>query len=83
LDLDLPTYASCIAGIIEVNNHAQLICWDGVLLLFCSQWPPSLILLISTSKVAMITGVSHHIWLLSSFIITFKEMAPGPWERHF
>jgi hypothetical protein len=25
-----PKYASCIAGITGVHNHAQLVCWEGI-----------------------------------------------------
>jgi hypothetical protein len=36
LDYDSPICASHIARIIEMNHHAWNICWDGVLLTFCS-----------------------------------------------
>jgi hypothetical protein len=39
----------------------------GSLKLFCLGWPPTAILLISSSHVARITGVSHHTQLSDLF----------------
>jgi hypothetical protein len=47
------------------HHHAQLFCWDGVFLIFCSHWPWNVILPIS--GVAGITGVGHRAWLYGSF----------------
>jgi hypothetical protein len=48
-----------IAGIIEIKQHAKLICCDGVLLTFILGWPGTAILQISTSQVVWMAGVSH------------------------
>jgi hypothetical protein len=58
LDCDPPIDASCLAGIIEVNHHAWLACWEGVSLTFSPCWPATAIL--PSSWVARITGMSHH-----------------------
>jgi hypothetical protein len=50
-------YISPIARITDVNLHAQLVCWDGVLLTFFFPW--TAILLISTSWVGGITEGQH------------------------
>jgi hypothetical protein len=42
--------------------HLAFYHWDGVSQTFCHSWPQTVILLISTSQVARITGVSHHVW---------------------
>jgi hypothetical protein len=34
LDLNRPTYTSCVTEITSFSNHTQLICWDGVSLAF-------------------------------------------------
>jgi hypothetical protein len=57
----LPT-ASHIAGV--VGACLQLVCWDEDLLTFCLDWPWTVILPVSASLVARITGVSHHIQLV-------------------
>jgi hypothetical protein len=38
-DYDHPTYVFCIIGITDMLQHNCLICWDRVLLTFCSGWP--------------------------------------------
>jgi hypothetical protein len=67
LDHDPPNYDACIAGMICVwhgmigmYHYTQLIDWDGGLANFCPCWSWAMILLISTSCVAGITGMSHH-----------------------
>jgi hypothetical protein len=42
-----------------VSTH-QLICWDGVSLIYCSGWLRTTVLLISPFQVAGIIEVSHH-----------------------
>jgi hypothetical protein len=62
LDCDSPIYASHLPGMTGVCHHTQLwIGWDGGFsLIFCPGWPQIVILLISTSGVARITGSSHY-----------------------
>jgi hypothetical protein len=52
-----------------VYQHAQLVGWDGISLIFCLGWSLTMILLISTFQVAEITGMSHLTWLKCSFLI--------------
>jgi hypothetical protein len=51
--------ASCMTGMTDINHCARLIYWDNILLTFCLDWPQTVILLLSASQVAGITGVSH------------------------
>jgi hypothetical protein len=63
LDLSPSIYTSHAAESIVVYCHTQIfIGRDGVLLTFCQDWSQTLIPLISTSRVARITGVSHPAW---------------------
>jgi hypothetical protein len=61
VDLDPPTSASCLARTTAVHHCTQLVCWDGVSLTFCLGRTQTAIVPISTSQVAGITGMSHHI----------------------
>jgi hypothetical protein len=45
-----------------MHHHHWLICWGRVLLTFWLSWPWIVIVLISTSWVAEITGVNHCVW---------------------
>jgi hypothetical protein len=69
-DCDLPTYASWVAGIIDVYLHTQLIFLRWNLARFFAkaglelQSSPNV-----TSLVAGITGMSHYAWLVA---IAFK-----------
>jgi hypothetical protein len=49
------------------DTMPKFIGWDVVLRTFCLSWPWTLILLISASWVAGITGMSHHTQSQSSF----------------
>jgi hypothetical protein len=66
LDLNPPTYASWVAGIIDACHHAQLVCWD-VVLLTCLGWPWTMIFPLTAPGVARITDVSHHAQLREDF----------------
>jgi hypothetical protein len=56
LDYNLSVHASHIAG---VKGPCQFISWDRVSLTFCSSWPQTSILPISTSKITGIIDMSH------------------------
>jgi hypothetical protein len=55
----------CIAGMTGTCHHAQLLFEIGSHKIFCPGWPQTTVLLISVSLEARITGMSHHIWLIS------------------
>jgi hypothetical protein len=57
-------------GMTSVHHHTQLLVEMGVSLTFCTGWPWTLILLISASWVAGITGMSHHAWSCNIFLNT-------------
>jgi hypothetical protein len=52
--------SSYMTGITDMYHHTWLICWDEVLLPFCLDWSWAVILPISASWVAGITGVGHN-----------------------
>jgi hypothetical protein len=54
--------ASHIAEITGAYNHTQLIGWYGASLTSSLDWARTMILPISASWVAGITGVYHHAW---------------------
>jgi hypothetical protein len=77
LDHDPPTYASDVAGITDVNHHAQLLKWDEVLITFFPLgWHQTVILPISASQRAGITGMNHNAW--PSFCLFFRRTITGP-----
>jgi hypothetical protein len=58
-----PTYALHVAdrACITISPHPGFFFgWDGISQTFCPSWPWTMILPISTSQEAKITGVSHH-----------------------
>jgi hypothetical protein len=52
-------------------DHKRLIDWHWVLLTFCLVWPWSVNLLISTSSVASIIGISQCTWSKWGFLFSF------------
>jgi hypothetical protein len=69
LDHDSPIYASCIAGMTDMYHHTHcFIEWDRVMWTFCQGQHQTLILLISASWVARITGMGHDV--LQEFIVS-------------
>jgi hypothetical protein len=58
------------------HHHAQLfIGWDKIPHTFCLGWPRTTIFLISASRVARITGVSHCAWVREASQFTFLEQS--------
>jgi hypothetical protein len=43
--------------------------WDGVLWVFWPGWPWIMIFPISTSQVASVIGLSHHVWLENAVLL--------------
>jgi hypothetical protein len=62
--------------------QAELVCWDGgrVLLVFCTDWPWTIILLISNSQVAGIIGMSPHAWPKKKSFIIFTSYQSDPFK---
>jgi hypothetical protein len=56
-------------------QHARLVGWDRVLLTFCSGWLWNVILLISTSSVAGIISMYHHVWPCFMGFFFFKSVS--------
>jgi hypothetical protein len=52
----------CRTWMTDMYHYPQLLIEMGVSRTFCLGWPQTLILPISASLVARITGVSHHTW---------------------
>jgi hypothetical protein len=79
VDHNLSAYSSQVSGTMDTHHHTWLIYWNDILLTFCPGCPWSSILLISTSQVARIIGVSHCTWPLSfvSVSTTTFEVRPG------
>jgi hypothetical protein len=68
-DQNPPTIASYVATITNMNHHSQLVYWDGGLANFLVwSWPGTIILLISTSWVVGIIGVSQNTYWPFSFL---------------
>jgi hypothetical protein len=59
LDCNPPICASLGSWDDRCKTLCSAIDWDGVLWIFCPFWPWTMILLISTSYIARITGLSH------------------------
>jgi hypothetical protein len=57
--LILPVLASHVARMTGMYHCVQLLVEMGVSWTFCLGWPQTMILLISTSQVARIIGMSH------------------------
>jgi hypothetical protein len=57
-----------------VSSHpaTQLICWEKALLTFCLDWPQTMILQISASQVAGITGMSHLLGVIYILVSPFS-----------
>jgi hypothetical protein len=82
---DPPTFTSR-AGIVGTNHHAQLVGWGEVSLFL--GWPRTMILSISVSQRAGITGMTHHIWphkqilrVTFTYILT-RIFLPKKYQNH-
>jgi hypothetical protein len=60
----VPSYLSLLHSLTGTHHCVHLLVEMGILQTLCLVWPPTVILLISTSQVAKITGVSY--WCLAT-----------------
>jgi hypothetical protein len=74
LDCSLPTFLPGSWYYRHVSSHpaTQLICWEKALLTFCLDWPQTMILQISASQVAGITGMSHLLGVIYILVSPFS-----------
>jgi hypothetical protein len=64
LDYDAPIWDSQVIGITDGTTMPSFVSWVWVSLTFYTGWPQPMILLICTSWVAEMTGISHCAQLL-------------------
>jgi hypothetical protein len=72
-----PTYASHVAGILDIPHHTWLFFLKGGLTNFLCGWPQTTVLPISAFQVAGVTAVSHqHLALILLFLISTTFLVP-------
>jgi hypothetical protein len=70
LDFNLPIYASHVAAMTGTYHHTQLICWDGISLIFCLGWLQTRILSFLLEYLGLHEwATTHNFYIIYNIII--------------